>query len=172
MRIFHVSEEDDIHEFQPRVPTRQDLDQTTGLVWAVNEACLPNYLTPRNCPRICFHVGPNTSDADKEMYLSASGQHVVIIENSWFERMTNTKLYLYEFDPIYFNLQDDNAGYYVSEVTQVPMSKIKIENPLHELFRRQVEVRFVNHLWDLYDDIQQTTLRWSMCRMRHARPRS
>ena len=172
MRIFHVSEEDNIHEFQPRIPTRKDLNQSKGLVWAVNENCLPNFLTPRDCPRVCFHVGPNTSDADKEMYLSSSCQHVVIIENSWADMMTNTQLYLYEFDPEYFYLQDDNAGYYVSERTQVPINKMKIENLMQELFRRQVEVRFVEHLWESYDDIQQTTLHWSMCRMRYAKPRS
>ncbi|MGE6300084.1 DUF6886 family protein, partial [Guptibacillus hwajinpoensis] len=42
MLIFHVSEEADIQEFHPRIPTRKDLDQSVGLVWAVNEICLPN----------------------------------------------------------------------------------------------------------------------------------
>ncbi|MCA0174259.1 DUF6886 family protein [Bacillus sp. RAR_GA_16] len=172
MRIFHVSEEDDLQEFQPRVPTRKDLDQSKGLVWAVNETCLPNFLTPRNCPRVCFRVGPNTSNADKERYLSSSYQYVVIIEKRWADMITNTPLYLYEFNPETFYLQDDNAGYYVSERTQVPMNKMKIKNPLQELFRRQVEVRFVDLLWDSYDEIQQTTFHWSMCRMRYAKPRS
>lgn len=172
MRIFHVSEKDDIQEFQPRIPTREDLDQSKGLVWAVNETCLPNFLTPRNCPRVCFHIGSNTSEADKEMYLTSSSRHVVIVENSWFDRMTNTELYVYEFNPDFFYLQDDNAGYYVSERTQVPMNKRRVENPLEELFRRQVEVRFVERLWDSYDEIQQTTLHWSMCRMRNAKPRN
>lgn len=34
MRLFHVSEEDDISVFVPRIPTRKDLDQSRGLVWA------------------------------------------------------------------------------------------------------------------------------------------
>lgn len=50
MRLFHVSEESDISEFSPRIPSRTDLDQSVGLVWAINEECLPNYLTPRGCP--------------------------------------------------------------------------------------------------------------------------
>nr|WP_235616307.1 DUF6886 family protein [Lysinibacillus parviboronicapiens] len=45
MRIFHVSEESDIQVFQPRVPTRTDLDFTKGLVWAIDDKCLPNFLT-------------------------------------------------------------------------------------------------------------------------------
>lgn len=43
MRLFHVSEESDIQVFQPRLPTRTDLDLTKGLVWAIDEKCLPNF---------------------------------------------------------------------------------------------------------------------------------
>ena len=39
MRLFHVSEESDIKVFEPRIPTREDLDQNKGLVWAINETC-------------------------------------------------------------------------------------------------------------------------------------
>ncbi|WP_445491086.1 DUF6886 family protein [Niallia sp. 03133] len=62
MQIFHVSEENDIQVFHPRLPNRKDLDQTKGLVWAIEENCLPNFLTPRNCPRVCYHIGAITSD--------------------------------------------------------------------------------------------------------------
>jgi len=40
-----------------------------------------------------------------------------------------------------------------------------MENLFEELFKRHVEVRVVDSLWDIYDDIQKTTLNWSMCRM-------
>ena len=46
MRLFHVSEEPDIKVFEPRLPTRKDLNQNIGLVWAIDEARLPNFLTP------------------------------------------------------------------------------------------------------------------------------
>lgn len=49
MRLFHVSEESDIQKFEPRIPSRNDLDKTVGLVWAIDEKRLPNFLTPRNC---------------------------------------------------------------------------------------------------------------------------
>lgn len=172
MRIFHVSEEDAIQEFLPRIPTRKDLDQSKGLVWAVNETCLPNFLTPRNCPRVCFRIGPNTSDADKQRYLSSNFHHAIVIENLWFEALMKTTLYLYEFNPIDFHPQDENAGYYVSETTQIPVNRIRVKHPIQELFHRHVEVKFVDQLWEIHDEIQQTTLQWSMCRMRFARPRS
>ena len=36
MRLFHVSEESGIRVFEPRIPLRKDLDQTVGLVWAID----------------------------------------------------------------------------------------------------------------------------------------
>ena len=55
MRLFHVSEEGNIGVFHPRLPLRKDLPADVGLVWAIDEKHLPNFLTPRNCPRVCFH---------------------------------------------------------------------------------------------------------------------
>ncbi|EQB87651.1 hypothetical protein M918_08130 [Clostridium sp. BL8] len=56
MRLFHVSEESNIKIFQPRIPYRDDLDKRKGLVWAINERCLPNFLTPRDCSKSCLSV--------------------------------------------------------------------------------------------------------------------
>ena len=52
MRLFHVSEESDIAEFVPRIPYRNDMDKSKGLVWSLTEPSLPNWLTPRDCPRV------------------------------------------------------------------------------------------------------------------------
>ena len=64
MRLFHVSEESNIQIFEPRIPTREDLDKNIGLVWAIDEKRLPNFLTPRNCPRITYHIGKDTTESD------------------------------------------------------------------------------------------------------------
>lgn len=68
MRLFHVSEEENIQLFEPRLPKRNDLDKSVGLVWAIDEARLPNFLTPRDCPRVAYHAGKNTSEADKKKF--------------------------------------------------------------------------------------------------------
>ena len=84
MRLFHVSEESDIKVFEPRLPTRKDLDQKVGLVWAIDEARLPNYLTPRDCPRVTYHAGRQTTDADRKRFFSSSGiSHAVVLESKW-----------------------------------------------------------------------------------------
>ena len=115
MRLFHISEESNIGVFEPRTPTREDLDESVPLVWAVDEHRLPNFLVPRNCPRVTYHVGANTLQEDIDNYFSSPGiRHVVIIESKWFETMKNTTLFLYEFKLDDFKLQDAIAGYYVS----------------------------------------------------------
>ncbi|WP_244163223.1 DUF6886 family protein [Paenibacillus pectinilyticus] len=161
-----MSEESDISIFNPRIPTRQDLDQEKGLVWAINEQCLPNFMTPRNCPRVTYHCNETTTEEDRKLFLSSSTtHHVVAIEHIWFEIMKTTTLYLYEFDTSDFYSLDPSAGYYVSEKPQVPIQQIRITDLLGELLKRKVEVRMVDNLWDLCDRIQQTSFNWSMCRM-------
>lgn len=103
MSLFHVSEEPDIEVFKPRIPTRKDMDQETALVWAIDEARLPNFLTPRDCPRVAYYSDKSTTQADKERFFSSSSvSHAIVIEKSWFHIMQNTTLYLYEFDPADF----------------------------------------------------------------------
>lgn len=171
MRLFHVSEESDIKVFQPRIPYREDLDKSRGLVWAVNEECLPNFLTPRDCPRVAYHLGASSTSKEKNKYFSSkSCKHVIAIEYKWFEVMKNTTLYLYEFNPSKFYLQDKTAGYYVSEEIETPINHIIIDDIFAELFKRNVELRVVDNLWHLSSEIQKTSLNWSMCRMKNATP--
>lgn len=173
MRLFHISEESNIEIFNPRLPSRNDLDQSIGLVWAINERCLPNFLTPRDCPRVTYHIGKNTSEKDIRDYIStATMDHVVIIENTWFEKMKVATLYMYEFDTDEFELQDETAGYYVSKVPQVPTAKYELNDLFKELFNRNVELRLVDNLWDICEEIKHTSFNWSMCRMGFAQKKT
>lgn len=172
MRLFHVSEEPNIEVFNPRTPTRNDLDKNVGLVWAIDEERLPNFLTPRDCPRVTYHIGKKTSDCDKnKFFTSSSVKHVVVIENNWFERMKNSTLYLYEFDISEFELQDDVAGYYISKTPQVPIAKYQVSDLFSELIQINVEIRITDNLWKIADEVKASTLNWSLCRMNNAKPR-
>lgn len=172
MRLFHVSEESDIEVFHPRIPDRDDLDKSIGLVWAIDEKRLPNFLTPRNCPRVTYHINSNTTDNDRRKFFSSpTVEHAVVIENKWYSRMRNAKLYIYEFDCSEFELQDDIAGYYVSKTTQIPVSKYIIEDLFEELIKYNVEIRITDNLWNIADSIKNSSLNWSLCRMGYAQPR-
>lgn len=169
MRLFHVSEEPDIQVFKPRKPYREDLANSPGLVWAINERCLPNFLTPRDCPRVTYHIGEGTCQKDIQKYFSpGSAKHVVAIEHAWVDRMKDITLYLYEFDTDNFYLQDAVAGYYVSEHIEKPINKIVVTDVFGELAKKNIEVRLLPNLIDLKDEIIGTSLNWSMCRMGNA----
>ncbi|MBQ3229646.1 MAG: hypothetical protein IJB49_01370 [Clostridia bacterium] len=170
MKLFHVSEEPDIKFFEPRLPSRSDLDQTVGLVWAIDEKRLPNFLTPRDCPRVTFHIGNQTTDEDKRKFFTSSNySHVVIVERAWIDRMKNTTLYLYEFAPDDFVLQDSVAGYYVSTKVQYPKAKHIVTDLFAELIKRNVEIRITDNLWDIAEAVKASTLNWSLCRMANAK---
>ncbi len=169
MRLFHVSEEPDIEVFVPRLPTRTDLDQTVGLVWSIDQKRLPNFLVPRDCPRIGYYVGSQTTIADRQRFFSSfSATHAIILENRWYQRILGTTLYLYEFDEDDFVLLDDVAGYYVAKTTQYPKRRIEVTGLFSELIRRNVEIRMVDYLWEMADAVRNSTLNWSLCRMANA----
>ena len=173
MRLFHVSEDPNIEVFHPRTPNRSDLDNSVGLVWAIDEKRLPNFLTPRDCPRVTYYVGEDSSEIDKKQFFSSSSaNHAIILENGWLDRMKNTVLYMYEFDPREFELQDEIAGYYVSKTTQRPIAKHRVPDLFLELTNRNIEIRIVDNLWDIADRIKSSTLNWSLCRMKNAKPKS
>lgn len=168
MRLFHVSEEANIDKFVPRIPYRKDMDKSKGLVWALREESLPNFLTPRDCPRVGYRTVEESTQDDIAKFFSSSSRHCVAIEYGWHKRMLETSLYVYEFDIANFY---QGGGFYVSEETEIPISVTKHENLYEELFRRNVEVRILNNLWELGEEVQKSSLQWSLCRMANAIPK-
>lgn len=171
MRLFHVSEEADIKEFSPRPPSRNDLDPSVGLVWAIDEKHLPNFLTPRNCPRVCYLKNGKTTPEDIERYMGNDADHIVVIEQRWLNTLRKTVLYLYEFDTEAFTLQDETAGYYVSTKTVKPIRKLVIDDPVSEISNRNAALRTVENLHPIADEIKNSSFDWSLCRMAFAEER-
>ena len=170
MRLFHVSEEPNITEFVPRIPSRADMDKSKGLVWALTEPSLPNWLTPRDCPRVGYRVNEGTTAEDIAKFFSSSSRHCVSVEHSWYERMAKTSLYVYEFDVANFYF-DKIADFYVSDKTEKPIALFRYDNLFQEQFNRGVEIRILSNLWELAEDIKNSSLTWSLCRMHNAQPK-
>lgn len=83
--------------------------------------------------------------------------------------MQSTELYLYEFDPKDFVLQDAVAGYYVTSKTVRPIQKICIHDLPAEIRKRGVELRTVETLHPIAEEIKMSTFDWSLCRMAYAK---
>ena len=164
--LFHVSEESGIERFEPR-PSEY---ASQPVVWAIDAEHLRNYLVPRDCPRVTFYAGSEATEADVERFLGSSPA-VVAVESGWSERLRSCLLYCYHLPTETFECIDECAGYFVSRVAVVPARVEVFDDPIAELLRRGVELRFMPSLWSLRDAVVASSLQFSLIRMRNALPR-
>lgn len=164
--LFHVSEDPGITRFEPR-PSAFTPDP---VVWAIDDDHLRNYLAPRDCPRVTFCAGPDTTLDDRETFLGHC-HAVMAIEAQWLDRLRDARLCRYAFDTDAFECLDASAGYFVSRVAVMPRRVAPIDEPLEELARRNVELRVLPNLWALRDAVAASSLEFSIIRMRNALPR-
>lgn len=169
-RLFYVSEDAGIARFDPRPSPSTDAGVIGTAVWALSEPFLPNYLTPRDCPRICFRAKDTTTQADRQRFLTGA-DHVVAFEASWLERVRATRLALYEMPPETFVDAHLEAGYWISRESVVPLGMTTVESPLDALMSAGVEVRVLHDFWPLCDAVAGSSLRFSIIRKRNAQPR-
>jgi hypothetical protein len=164
--LFHVIEELGIERFEPRPSPYAD----APVVWAIDAERLRNYLLPRECPRVTYYAGCETTAADVERFLGSSPA-VIAVESAWLERLRSCRLYSYHLPPETFECLDECAGYFVSRRPVVPLFVQVYEDLLAALLGRGVEVRFVPNLWPLREAVVSSSLRFSLIRMRNALPR-
>ncbi len=164
--LYHVSEESGIERFEPCAAASAD----HPVVWAVNGERLRNYLLPRDCPRVTFFAGERSQGADIERFLGASAA-VVAFEASWLERVRRTRLFCYHLPAESFKCVDQCAGYFHSTESIVPKQVEIIEDLLSALASCGVEVRVLPSLWALHDAVVESTLSYSIIRMRNAETR-
>jgi len=165
--LFHISEESGIRQFEPR-PSQYTRDL---VVWAIDADRLHNYLVPRECPRVTYYAGRETTSADVERFLGSSPA-VVAVEVGWMKRLRSCRLYCYHLPPETFECIDECAGYYVSREPVVPARVEVIDDPMAEMLKRGVELRFVPSLWPLRDAVVKSSMQFSLIRMRNALPRA
>lgn len=171
-KIFHISENGNIKIFEPR-PSPSRFDNIDGdVVFGISGKLLHNYLLPRECPRVTYYAGEQTSAADREKFLLASVEYVMAIESRWLSTIENTTLFCYEFDAKTFSVVDECAGYYVSREAVAAVAVRCIDNIVGELLSRQnLELRILPELWTLAGKVAASSLNFSNIRMRNAAPK-
>jgi hypothetical protein len=169
-KLFHISEEPGIKIFIPR-KSPQFYKQIKGnVVFAVSDKMLHNYLLPRDCPRVCFYAGEKTSETDRDKFIGKSlNKYIISVEERWKETIKRTKLYKYKFSFENFELLDDNAGYFISYSSQTPVNVTVVEDLFLELEERNVELRFLPSIIKLAEETANSTLNYSIMRLRNAR---
>jgi hypothetical protein len=169
MRLFHVSEEPNITLFEPRPVPSPDTGVEGTAVWAIDEEHLPNYLLPRECPRVAYAVGPDTTEEDAASFFdNTDAQRIVVVEQAWLPRILAAMLYIYELPPASFALADTIAGYYVSHTAVATIAAHVVTDALGEMARRNAELRFVPDLKPIRENVRNSSLDYSFIRMRNA----
>lgn len=166
MKLFHLSDDPGIERFEPR-PSAYT---TEPVVWAISDQRIANYLLPRDCPRVCFRAGPESLGADVERLLGADTV-VIAVEEEWLERLQNGKLHRYAMPNDGFVLQDESAGYWVSYGAIEPLGVELLDDLPGAIAAEGVTLKVLPSLWDLHDAVKQSSLVFSMIRMRNAVPR-
>jgi hypothetical protein len=169
-RLFHISEEAGIVKFVPR-PSPSFFPAITGdVVYAITGKLLHNYLLPRDCPRVTYYANPDSKPEDIGRFLGQSNAtFVVAIEAGWFQRVKESVLYSYEFPVGSFIPLDEIAGYFISYESVVPLAERRIDDIFGELLSRgDIELRVLPELWTLGNAVVQSSLSYSLIRMRNA----
>ena len=137
-------------------------------VWAVDRAHLRNYLFPRDCPRITYAAGPDTTPEDSARFLRGA-EKVAAIEQAWLERLKAATVHIYELPPESFRLADRPAGYWVSTEPVTPLSVRAETDLIAALAAEGVELRLLEDFWPLCDAVMASSLDYSIIRARNAR---
>jgi len=167
-RLWHVSEESDIKIFTPRSPPARAVGVHTPVVWAVNTARLPNYLVPRDCPRVTFYRSATTTLADALRFDLPVDKQVIVIESRWHERFARAKLWLYELPVNGFRCLDENAGYWVNDTEVSPLTNRKIEDLSRELALHGAVLRISDCLRTMAGEVTASSLGFSVIRLQNA----
>jgi hypothetical protein len=166
MPLFHFSEDPTIAHFVPRPPLARP--EVEPLVWAIDDWHAPIYYLPRDCPRVTFWPLPTTTPEDRERWFGlVTGKMVIAIEAAWLDLVRETRLYRYTMPAETFEDLHD-YGAHVSRTTVVPRSVEPVGDLLTALMSAGVELRIMPSLVPLGRAIMQTTMHFSLIRMRNA----
>jgi hypothetical protein len=167
-KLFHISDKPKIKIFEPLPAPFYPGVIRRNVVFAITDALLHNYLLPRDCPRITYYAGRATTPEDRSRFFGYStARYIITVESGRLNEIQRAMLYCYEFPAATFSLFDKNAGYYISYKSVVPLSVRPVYNVMDELLKRNVELRFTPEFGGLAEAVANSTLNYSLIRMRH-----
>ncbi len=170
LELYHVSEDPHIELFKPRPSPSKLKGLRHDCVFAINDKLLHNYLLPRDCPRVTYYAGSQTSSSDIEKFFNFNSKNkfVVAIEKAWLEKIRYCTLFLYKMPVDEFELLDEVAGYYVSFNSVESVEMIKISDLINEIKNRGVQLLVLPEIKSLALNVSKSTLNFSNIRIRNA----
>jgi hypothetical protein len=161
--LYCLSEYPRIEIFEPFISPRSVKWLSEEVVIAISSENLSNYLFPPDCPRIVIFPLPKSSELDCERFLGpAKTGSVIAVEAKWFDKIQQTTLYCYQVPEESFMPLERNDSFYVSFKSVKPISVKPVYNPLGELMKRNIEIRFLPSLDKLLNEIIFSTIGYSL----------
>ena len=169
MRLFHFREDPGIERFVPHVPRTNP--SHAARVWAIDEEHQAAYWFPRDCPRVTVWCDVSNRLTEFRAQFKTDARRLHVIEERHLADLRSTTLYRYEVRTESFVPWDDADGQWISEVEMGPVS-VEPVGDLVALHRSAgIELRTVESLWPLRDEVVASDWPFSIIRMMHATPR-
>jgi hypothetical protein len=164
--LWHVSEDPSIVRFEPRANEAHDSPEP--LVWAIDDAHVPAYWFPRDCPRATFWAVESTSDADVERFLAGErGRRVHAVEWIRLGELRSVRVFAYRLPPGPFERYPRAAGHFVSREAVEPLEVVELGDLLVRHAEAGIELRLVPRLRPLWEQVIGSTLEFSGIRLRN-----
>lgn len=164
--LWHFSEDPDIAVFRPHVAATSDAKD--ALVWAVDTRHSPLFWFPRDCPRGCAWLSPETAEADRERFFARAGvTRIHVIEGTWLQRLRNVTLYRYLLPPETFTHHGEVGGYWTSRKTVEPLAIERMPDLLQLHADSGIELRITPSIWPWWAEVIRSTLEFSGSRLRN-----
>jgi hypothetical protein len=164
--LWHVSEDGAIPRFEPRANPEHDSPEP--LVWAIDDAHVPAYWFPRDCPRGTFWALDSTTDDDVERFLTGDRtRRVHALQSDWLGRFRSGRVFAYPLPAASFERYERAAGYWVSRTAVEPLEVLELDDLLARHAEAGIELRVVPDLRSLWNRIIASTLEYSGIRLRN-----
>jgi hypothetical protein len=167
-RLWHVSDDPAIARFEPRAVEGHDSPE--ALVWAIDDAHVPAYWFPRECPRGTFWAVESTSNDDVERFLTGDrSRRVHALQADWLEAFRAARLWAYRLPAVTFERYARAGGYWVSREAVEPEGVEELGDLLTRHATAGIELRVVPDLAPLWEQVIGSTLEFSGIRLRNLR---
>lgn len=164
--LWHVSEDPAIERFVPHVSATASSPEPR--VWAVDTRHLPLYWFPRQCPRGAFWATPETAPNDAALLGAASRVHIV--EKDWLAELRRARVVAYRLPEETFVPDPEVGGYWHSREPVEPVELVELGDLVRRHERSGIELRPVDNLWPIWNEILASTLEFSGIRLHNAAP--
>jgi hypothetical protein len=137
-------------------------------VWAVDTRHQPFFWFPRDCPRGTFWAGAHTSCDDVGSFFGGRDRRVHAVEAGWVERIRSARVVAYRLPDETFEPHPEIGGYWVSRSEVAPLELVELGDLLARHADAGIELRYVEHIWPLWDQVVGSTLEFSGLRLSNA----